>query len=112
MVESWIEDPMATAISEKVNASVRVTREAMATSEYTVAVTTVTVDEDGGMTVVTVGRHVPVEALPNADAGAALVETWVAPAIERVQGRAALSVEFAEAMAEAAAKVKQPDKKP
>lgn len=98
-MESWLAASAAEAVAEGTEVGVRVAR---ASGEFAVAVTSVTTDDDGGVTTITVGRHVPVEALPDATAGAALIETWAAPAIELAHGEAALSPAFVEAMAEAA----------
>lgn len=97
-VESWLAASVAEAVAEDTEAAVHV---AKAAGEFAVAVTSVTTDGDGGVTTITVGRHIPVEALPDATAGAALIGAWVAPAIELAHGEAALSPAFLEAAGEA-----------
>ncbi len=98
-VKSWLAASVAEAVAKDTATGVSVTK---AAGEFAVAVTSVTTDGDGGVTTITVSRHVPVELLPDATAGAALIDGWAAPAIELAHGEAALSPAFLEAMAEAA----------
>lgn len=104
-VESWLTASVAEVVAESTNTAVRVAR---AAGEFAVAVTSITTDADGGVTTVTVARHVSVADLPDVDAGTVLVKAWAAPAIGRDHGKRAMSVEFAEAMEEAEAEAVKP----